>query len=227
MSACAGNHLVNTKVDSSAPPAAAPAALNAAALATPLLVGSGMVNLQCKKETAEGVCLGRSGGRAICVRTSLCQVSGVTRTTFVPSAINSTRLPCATETPVSTCSRSIRAGSRGVSLAPASKPHIAARALLSGELDPVDLCQGFQHRINSARPRLAFRQRLAGASSRSRTRVGESSDGSLASRVRSCLARRSAGVSSPAAGASSCSCLPSLWGNSAAADRNTAGTGDA
>ena len=48
--------------ESSAPPAAAPpAALNAAAPATPLLVGSGTMNLQCKK-TAEGVCLGRSGG---------------------------------------------------------------------------------------------------------------------------------------------------------------------
>jgi hypothetical protein len=55
---------ITTMVESSAPPAAAPpAALNAAAPATPLLVGSGTMVLQCKK-TAEGMRLGRSGDEA-------------------------------------------------------------------------------------------------------------------------------------------------------------------
>lgn len=44
---------MTTMAESSAPPAASPAALNAAAPATPLLVGPGMVNLQ-KKEPARG-----------------------------------------------------------------------------------------------------------------------------------------------------------------------------
>jgi hypothetical protein len=98
---------ITTMAESNAPPAAAPpAALNAAAPATPLLVGSGTMTLQCKKRPPKACA---SGGRVVenglCLTRRVrpqvaCQVSGVTRTTLVPSASSSARFPCATTTPL-------------------------------------------------------------------------------------------------------------------------------